>query len=85
MSLKIVVTYTSIDHYHKRRQFATLAGAQKFAHNMVGPHPEIGYTFQYAVSGDGVGKVQVQGVSLDELFPAPVEVRSDPYDDQGEW
>ena len=41
----------------------------------VGAHPEIGST--YAVSGDGVGKVTCQGVSLSELFPEAIDDNPD--------
>jgi hypothetical protein len=70
----IIVTYKSIDRCYKRRQFKTLSGAKGFAQKMVGPHPEIGTVFQYAVSSDGIGKIEVRGASLEELFPAPAEV-----------
>jgi hypothetical protein len=79
----IVVTYKSIDRCYKRRSFKTLAGAQGFAHLMVGPHPEIGTIFQYAVSSDGIGKVEVRGASLEELFPAPAAVL--PLEDRARW
>ena len=64
----ILVYYSSIDHYRKTRKFKTLAGAQRFAQKMIGRTPEMG-SF-YAVSGDGVGKIEAVGVSLRELFPA---------------
>jgi hypothetical protein len=64
---EITVLYTSIDRCRTRRKFKTLKGAQKFAHHLIGAHPEIG--FHYAVSGDGIGKVQVTGATLAELFP----------------
>lgn len=63
----IVVTYTSIDHFRKQRRFKTLAGAQRFAHRYVGPHPDQGST--YAVSDDGIGKIEVRGATLADLFP----------------
>ncbi len=67
--IEIVVRFSSVDGCHRRRVFRTLAGAQKFAHARVGPHPDIGQMFQYAVSDDGVGKIEVSGCSLEELFP----------------
>lgn len=66
--MKITVTYTSIDRCRKRRVYKTLEGARKFAHEWVGPHPDMGTG--YAVSDDGVGKVEVSGASLADLFPA---------------
>jgi hypothetical protein len=74
---RITVVYSSVDRVRNRRKFKTLSGARAFAHKMVGPHPEIG--FRYAVSGDGIGKVTVEGVSLAELFPAPTKPRAE-YD-----
>lgn len=63
----IKVRYTSVDRVRTTKKFKTLEGARKFAHHWVGEHPEIG--FSYAVSGDGIGKIEVDGVSLRELFP----------------
>lgn len=67
----ITVIYSSIDNVRIRRRFASLAGAQNFAFHWVGERPEIGST--YAVSGDGVGKIEVIGATLAELFPQTVE------------
>jgi len=66
---KIKVSYSAVDAPNRRatRTYATLKGAMTFAHNWVGPHPEIGSG--YAVSGDGIGKVTVRGATLAELFP----------------
>lgn len=63
----IKVRYSSIDGFKKTKTFKTLKGAQKAAHYWIGAHPEIGST--YAVSGDGVGKVTLQGATLKEVFP----------------
>lgn len=63
----ITVRYSSIDGASERRTYATIKGAQKFAHHMIGAHPEIGCG--YAVSDDGIGKVTVSGSTLVELFP----------------
>ena len=69
--MEIIVRYSSCDGYSERRKFKTLKGAQKFAHRWIGEHPEIGSC--YAVSGEGVGKITVQGCSLRELFPGKGE------------
>lgn len=66
---EIVVRYSSIDRCHKRGTFRTLAGARKFAHRWVGPHPDVSLHFGYAVSDDGIGKVTWEGCTADELFP----------------
>lgn len=68
--LVITVRYSSIDRYRTRRTFKTLEGARKFAVHYVGEHPEMGST--YAVSDDGVGKIEVEGCTLRELFKEPV-------------
>ena len=64
----IRVTYSSIDRCRKSRSFKTIEGARKFAQKMVGQTPEVGGW--YAVSGDGVGKVECRGCSLSALFPS---------------
>lgn len=71
MGTKITVRYRSVDGCSKSRSYATLAGAQKYAQRMVGKHPEQG-SF-YAVSGDGIGRVTVEGARLEDLFPATKE------------
>lgn len=67
--VEITVTYSSVDRFRQTRKFKTLAGAQKYAQKMVGETPEISAMFQYAVSGSGVGKVEVRGATLKALFP----------------
>lgn len=64
---KIEVTYSSIDGCRMKKSFKTLSGAQKFAHEYVGQHPDLGS--YYAVSFDGVGKITVSGTTLAQLFP----------------
>lgn len=66
-TLKISVTYSTVDHYHERRQYTTLAAARRFAQKWLGHHPEIGSS--YAISDDGVGKITVIGSGLADLFP----------------
>ncbi len=65
----ILVRYRSIDGCCIEETFHVLADAQIFAHHWIGEHPEIGRG--YAVSGDGVGKIETWGASLADLFPAP--------------
>lgn len=63
----IKVRYSSCDGFSVTRRFKTLAGAQRFAQEYVGTHPEIGAT--YAASGDGIGVIRASGASMSELFP----------------
>lgn len=63
----ITVKYSSIDGYCKSRSFKSLKGARKFAQERVGKNPDIGGSY-YAVSDDGVGKVTVVGVGINDLF-----------------
>ncbi len=72
---QITIRYTSCDRVSETRRYLTLAGAQRYAHGRVGEHPELGGW--YAVSGDGVGKVTVTGITLARLFPGPVEEAAD--------
>lgn len=66
---EIVVRYSSIDHCHKRGKFKTIEGARKFAHKWVGSHPDVSLHFGYAVSDDGIGKVEWDGCTAADLFP----------------
>jgi hypothetical protein len=65
----IRLRYSSVDGCTKEQSFTSLADAQRFAHHWIGPHPEIGRT--YAISGDGIGKIEAAGVTLAALFPEP--------------
>jgi hypothetical protein len=71
----IHVRYSAIDGYRDRRSYKTLAAARRYAVERVGEHPEFGS--HYAVSGDGVGKVTVEGCSLAELFGVEPEIDMD--------
>lgn len=66
---EIKVRYRSVDRFSKTATFKTLKGAQRFAHKWVGETPEVGTYYNYAVSGDGVGRVTVEGATMRELFP----------------
>jgi len=64
----ITLRYTSVDRVSDRRSFRTLAGARKFALDRVGPQDGWG---RYAISDDGIGKIEVvTGITLRELFAA---------------
>lgn len=62
----IKLYFSTVEGSRWVKQYKTLAGARKAALKQLGP-PEIGST--YAISGDGVCKVQVAGATLKELFP----------------
>lgn len=82
---EIRVTYTAIDGCRKVRTYRRLEFAQRFAQTHVGAYPELGS--DYAVSGDGVGKITVQGATLAELFPelAPPERVGASFDFGEDW
>ncbi len=64
----IVITATSVDGEPKTRRYSSLSPkAIAFAHAMVGESPEVGSN--YAVSGDGVSKITIEGASIRDLFP----------------
>jgi hypothetical protein len=67
--MNIIVRYQACDGFRETRTFKTLAGARRYAHDSVGPHPELGSG--YAVSDDGIGVIQVEGARLADLFPPP--------------
>lgn len=63
----IKIKYSSVDGYLQRKSFKSLKGARKYAQERIGTYPEMGST--YAVSGDGIGKIEViEGVTLRQLF-----------------
>jgi hypothetical protein len=64
--MTIKVRYSSIDHFRQTRTFKTLEGARKYAADRVGDNPDMGSC--YAVSFDGIGKIEVDGCTLQELF-----------------
>jgi hypothetical protein len=68
----IRVRYSTIDGFSQSRTFKTLEGARRFAQKWVGPHPDVGETYNYAVSFDGVGKITAN-VPMRQLFAADAE------------
>lgn len=65
MTTTVKLRFSSCDGSKWTKSFKTLAGARKAALRQIGP-PEIGST--YAISGDGVCKVEVEGCTIRELF-----------------
>lgn len=65
--MTITVRYSSVDGFYQTRRFERLSAARRHAQKWVGEFPEIGT--DYAISDDGVGKITVEGVTLNDLFP----------------
>lgn len=76
MTIRIV--YTSVDGGRSVRQSKVLRHAQRFAHDMVGDRPEIGSS--YAAASNGAGRIEVEGTTLTELFPARSAIANLPPD-----
>ena len=65
--MKIKLRFSSCDGGRWSKTVKSIAGARKAIIHQIG-QPEIGST--YAISGDGICKVEVSGdASLNELFP----------------
>ncbi|MCW8309354.1 hypothetical protein AruPA_20230 [Acidiphilium sp. PA] len=67
---RIKVRYSTVDRYSETREFDTIEPAREFAQSWLGRHPEMGCG--YAISGDGIGKIEVAGTTLATLFPEAV-------------
>lgn len=65
----IKVKRTSCDGARDKRTFKSLQRARAYAQYYAGKHPEMGST--YAISGDGIVKIEVDGCTLRDLFPNP--------------
>jgi hypothetical protein len=78
--MEIKITYQACDGFVCRKAFKTLAGAQRYAQRMIGRHPEIGCG--YAVSGDGIGTIRVQGATLAEIFPTEDAANEAAFDEE---
>jgi hypothetical protein len=90
MATLIKVKYSTIDRFTKRGSFKTIAGARKFAHKWVGKHPDISYSYGYAVSDSGTGKVEIDGevdgrpVRWKDIFPTEEEIAREAFNDRCE-
>ena len=62
----ITVYYSSIDGARKHEVCKDLQHAREWASYWVGKHPTVGSN--YAVSDDGIGKVNVTGCNIRDLF-----------------
>jgi hypothetical protein len=63
----VQVTYTSVDGFLVSQNFNTVEEAQSFCWEWIGEAPTFGRG--YAISEDGIGKIEARGCSLQELFP----------------
>lgn len=63
--LKLI--YSSIDGYRKVYPCASMAELRKLAYHWVGENADVGR--YYAVSFDGIGKVEVEGCTIRDVFP----------------
>jgi len=80
----ITVRYSSVDGFSQTRRFKTLRGARAFAQKWVGPTPDVGGW--YAVSFDGIGKIEVAGVTIKQLFDMlPVACSIPTPDPDSDW
>ncbi len=66
---QIRIKYSSIDGARMARKFDTIEAAHRFAIRCVGEDHDIGRA--YAVSADGIGKIEVSGVSLQDFLAPP--------------
>jgi hypothetical protein len=79
-SCPIVVVRTTVDAMHEPtvRGFQTLEEARAWARQAVGDHPNVSLMFAYAVSQDGVSKVEARrGATLAQLFPDSPSARGE--------
>jgi hypothetical protein len=65
----IIVYYSTVDGYRtsKRFRLSDLPKAKLYAQEWIGKYPSMGS--HYAVSDDGIGKIEVAGATLHDLFP----------------
>lgn len=63
----ITIYYSAVDGHSARKQFEKLEDAQKYAYERIGDCPCL--SPYYAISDDGVGKIEVMGTTLSEIFP----------------
>ena len=87
---EITIHLRSSDGYKSTRRFKTLAGARKFAREMLGEYYDIG-SF-YAVSGSGTLRMTAEGASLESLLapepkaaPTACDCDAGYNEDTGRW
>jgi hypothetical protein len=63
---KITIYYESVDGFKKTAEFTDIRDARTYAQEWMGKHCDV--THNYAISGDGIGRIMVDGISLADLF-----------------
>ena len=66
--MTIAIHSTTIDGQRQTKTYRSLSGARKYAMAQVGRFPQVCDT--YAISGDGITKITVDGASLPDLLHA---------------
>lgn len=66
MADKIKITYLAVDGFTKEATFTDLGDAQRYAQYHMGKYYE--RAGSYAISGDGVSKIMVEGATINKLF-----------------
>jgi len=64
---QITVRYSAIDGAKQTKKFSNVNAARAFAVDRVGAGAEVSRS-GYAVSNDGIGKITVEGISIQELM-----------------
>lgn len=64
------VRYSTVDQVCETKRFTTIEAAREYAQRWIGRFPEIGWS--YAISDDGIGKIEVRVARLADLFPEVV-------------
>lgn len=63
---QITIFYSANDGYKEQKTFNDIKSAKEYAEKWVGKNPDLGRN--YAVSEDGIGKIVVKGITLEQLF-----------------
>jgi len=60
LATPIKLHYSTLDRFSESRTFKTLAGAKAYATRRLGTYYDVSLAFNYAVSGDGIGKLSIR-------------------------
>jgi len=64
----INIYYAASDGFTKEARFSDLGDAQRYAQFWIGKTYDLAGAGNYAVSGDGVARIVVEGANIEELF-----------------